>query len=119
LRKPSTADETLAAVRAAKEGGVRVGVIVLIGAGGEPFFDEHVRETVRLIQAMKLGPGDYVYLSPLVAAHGAEYAEIAAAEGIPPLSPARLAAQESLLRAGICQPRGPYVAHYEVDDFVY
>jgi hypothetical protein len=119
LRKPSTADETLAAVRAAKEGGVRVGVIVLIGAGGEPFFDEHVRETIQLIQAMRLEPGDYVYLSPLVAAHGAEYAEMAAAKGLAPLSPNRLAAQESLLRAGIRQPRGPFVAHYEVDDFVY
>jgi radical SAM superfamily enzyme YgiQ (UPF0313 family) len=119
LRKPSTAEETLAAVRAAKEGGVRVGVIVLVGAGGEPYYDEHVRETIQLIQAMRLEPGDYVYLSPIVAAHGAEYTEIAAAGGIAPLSPARLHAQESLLRDGIRQPQGPYVAHYEVDDFVY
>lgn len=119
LRKPSTAEETLAAVQAAKQGGVRVGVIVLVGAGGEPFFDEHVRETIGVIRAMRLEPGDYVYLSPLVAAHGAEYTEIAAADGIAPLSPARLAVQESLLRAGVRQPQGPYVAHYEVDDFVY
>ncbi len=119
LRKPSTADETLAAVQAAKQGGLRVGVIVLLGAGGEPYFDEHVRESIPLIQAMRLEPGDYVYLSPIVAAHGAEYTEVAAAEGFAPLSPARLAVQESLLRDGIRQPQGPYVAHYEVDDFVY
>lgn len=119
LRKPSPAEEVVAAVRAAKQGGVQVGVILLIGAGGERFFDEHVRDTIALVRAMQLEPGDYVYLSPLVAAHGAEYAEIAAADGIAPLSPTRLAAQEALLRQGLRQPRGPYVARYEVDDFVY
>ena len=122
LRKPATAEHMLAAVRAAKAGGVRVGVIVLVGAGGERFFDEHVRETVNVIRAMALGPGDYVYLSPLVAAHGAEYAQLAAAENIHPLVPARLAEQEQRMRQGIrVTParRGPYVAHYEVENFVY
>ena len=101
LRKPATAEHMLAAVRAAKAGGVRVGVILLVGAGGERFFDEHVRETVNVIRAMALGPGDYVYLSPLVAAHGAEYAQRAAAENIHPLVPARLAEQEQRMRQGI------------------
>ncbi len=118
LPRPSTCWHT---VRAAKAGGVRVGVIVLVGAGGERFFDEHVRETVNVIRAMALGPGDYVYLSPLVAAHGAEYAQLAAAENIHPLVPARLAEQEQrCARAFACPAhRGPYVAHYEVENFVY
>jgi hypothetical protein len=71
---------------------------------------------------MDLEPGDYVYLSPLVAAHGAEYAQIAAADHVVPLSPARLIAQEQLIRQGLhvaAERRGPYVAHYEVENFVY
>ena len=72
LRKPATAERMLDTVRAAKAGGLRVGVIVLVGAGGERFFDEHVQQTVNVICAMDLEPGDYVYLSSIVAAHGAE-----------------------------------------------
>ena len=70
---------------------------------------------------MDLEPGDYVYLSPLVAAHGAEYAQIAAADHIVPLSPAN-SSQEQLIRQGLhaaAGRRGPYVAHYEVENFVY
>ncbi|MHB8972096.1 MAG: radical SAM protein [Pirellulaceae bacterium] len=122
LRKPATAEHMLHTVRAAKTGGVHVGVIVLVGAGGERFFDEHVQQTVHLIRAMDLEPGDYVYLSPLVAAHGAEYAQIAAADHVVPLSPARLIAQEQLIRQGLHAAtgrRGPYLAHYEVENFVY
>jgi len=122
LRKPATAEHMVDTVRAAKAGGVRVGVIVLIGAGGEQFFDQHVRETVNVIRAMALQRGDYVYLSPLVAAHGAEYAQLAQADSIHPLTPVRLVEQEQLIRQGIrVTPTrgGPYVARYEVESFVY
>lgn len=122
LRKPADTTQMIQTVRAAKEGGVAAAVIVLVGAGGEPHFDEHVAETVRVIREMQLGSGDFVYLSPLVPAHGAEYDELAAAAGIKPLSPARLTEQEQLIRTGIdTSPtrHGPYVAHYEVEHFVY
>ncbi len=122
LRKPATAQQMVDTVRSARAGGVQVGVIVLIGAGGERFFDEHVDQTVQVIGAMGLGPGDYVYLSPLVIAHGAEYADLAEAEGIRPLTPARLVEQEQSIRRGIraaAGQSGPYVAHYEVENFVY
>ena len=122
LRKPAEPAQMLETVRAAKQGGVAAGVIVLVGAGGERFFDTHVRETVRLMREMQLAAGDFIYLSPLVSAHGAEYDQLAAAEGIEPLSPLRMAEQERQLRAGIgASPtrQGPYVAHYEVEHFVY
>ena len=43
LRKPARPEQMLETVRAARQGGVRAGVIVLVGAGGERFFDPHVR----------------------------------------------------------------------------
>ncbi len=122
LRKPAEPQQMLGAVRAAKQGGVATGVIVLIGVGGERYFDAHVRETVALIHAMQLAAGDFIYLSPLVPAHGAEYDDLAAEADIQPLSPPRMKEQEQLLRSGIGSlPRGhgPYVAHYEVERFVY
>ena len=123
LRKPATAQHMLDTVRAAKTGGVRIGVIVLLGAGGERFYDQHVRETVQLIRAMALGPGDHVYLSPLVTAPDTEYEHQAAADHICPLSPARLTAQEQHLRQGIIRGTAascrPYVARYAVEHFGY
>ena len=122
LQKPATPAQILETVTAARLGGLRVGVIVLIGAGGEQFFEAHVRETVKLIRAMELKRGDFVYLSPLVSADNTEYAALAAAENIAPLSPARMAEQERRMRDGIgASPTraGPYVARYEMEDFVY
>ena len=117
LRKPSEPGQMLQTVRAAKAAGVTVGVIVLVGAGGEPYFDDHVRHTVELIQSMRLGRGDFVYLSPLVNAEKTEYEQLMEAENIRPLSPERLAEQEKQIRAGI--KSAAYVAHYEVQHFVY
>ncbi len=122
LRKPATAERMLDTVRAAKAGGLRVGVIVLVGAGGERFFDEHVQQTVNVLRAMDLEPGDYVYLSPIVAAHGAEYAQIAETDHVVALTPGRLLQQEQQIRQALrvaTGRRGPYVAHYEVEKFVY
>lgn len=122
LRKPGHPRQLVDTVRAAKAGGVAVGVIVLVGAGGEPFFDEHVRATVEVLSAMSLAPTDYVYLSPLIAAEASEYAAVAAADGIAPLTPARMAEQTQLIRQGLraaTGERGPYVARYDVSHFVY
>ncbi len=122
LRKPAQPQQMLDTVHAARQGGVNVGVIVLLGAGGERFFDAHVRETVALIRSMRLSAGDFVYLSPLVAAPDTEYAELAQVAGIRPLSAARMAEQQQLIRQGILAGQsgpGPYIAHYEVEHFVY
>ncbi len=122
LRKPAQPPQILDTVRAARQAGVQAGVIVLLGAGGERFFDAHVRESVALIRAMQLGAGDFVYLSPLVAAPDTEYAELAQSAGIEPLSATRMAEQERRIRQGVLAGQstpGPYLAHYEVEHFVY
>jgi hypothetical protein len=123
LRKPAEPNEMLESVRAAKRGGVAVGVILLVGAGGQRFCDAHVRDTIELVQRMDLTAGDFVYLSPLVTAHGAEYSTLAAQDGIEPLSGEQMIDQETQLRTGIrsaCnRGPGPYIAHYEVENFMY
>ncbi len=115
LRKPATAESVAATVRAAKAAGTSVGVIVLLGAGGERFAEAHVRETVRVLNALPLGKGDYIYLSPLVVKPGSAY-------DAPLLSPEQIWNQEQMIRAGLqFDPvRGkPYVARYEIESFVY
>jgi hypothetical protein len=55
-------------------------------------------------------------------AAGAEYSALAAEAGIEPLSAARMAEQTSRLKAvflDVPRNRRPYIAHYEVAQFVY
>ncbi len=101
---------------------MRIGVILLIGAGGESFFNAHVDHSVRLLNAMPLARGDFIYLSPLVDLPGTEYSRLARAEGVTPLTTERMIAQEQQIRGGLdFQSRRdrPYLAHYDVSHFVY
>jgi len=115
LHKPATAEGMTATVAAAKAAGLSVGVIVLLGAGGERFAEAHVRETVRVLNALLLGKGDYIYFSPLVVRPGSAY-------DAPLLSPEQIRNQEQTIRDGLRfdAARGrPYVARYEIETFVY
>ncbi|MFV1964157.1 MAG: radical SAM protein [Pirellulaceae bacterium] len=122
LNKPATSREMLATVGNIKKAGLSVGIIILVGAGGERFFHSHIDQTVQLLRAMRLGRGDFIYLSPLVEMPETEYAHQALAGHIEPLSPSRLTEQEQRIRAGLNSgPREerPYVARYNVSRFVY
>ncbi len=112
LRKPATEAGVTATVNAAKAAGLSVGVIVLLGAGGERFAEAHVRETVRVLNVLPLGKGDYIYLSPLVVKPGSAY-------DAPLLSPEQIREQEQAIRAGLYFSPKPYVARYELETFVY
>ncbi len=66
LRKPGTAEDVLAALHAIKQGGLHVGLIPgEAGTGGEDFRAAHFEDTVDLIQAAPLGPGDLIYIFAL------------------------------------------------------
>jgi radical SAM superfamily enzyme YgiQ (UPF0313 family) len=122
LNKPATPQAMLATVRHIKEAGLYAGIIILLGAGGERFFNSHITETIQLLQSMPLQKGDYIYLSPLVEMPHAEYTHQALADQVEPLSPSRLAEQEQRIRAGLkfaARENRPYIATYDVSHFVY
>jgi hypothetical protein len=122
LEKPATTSQMLDAVISAKSGDLNVGILLLVGVGGEKYFESHVRSTAELLRAMPLGQGDYIYLSPITDAPHAEYANRCAAAGIEPLSPQRVAEQTAMLRdvyGAVPRRQRPYIAHYEVEQFVY
>lgn len=122
LGKPHRPEDVVQLVTRMKAGGVAVGIILLVGAGGKPYQDAHVRETVNLIHALPLDENDLIYLSELVDYPGSTYAERAAATGIPPLSPAEMDEQMAQLRAGLASrylARGPKISFYDIREFVY
>jgi len=120
VRKPATAAAAVDTVRAAKEAGVPVGVIVMAGLGGDRFSDAHVADTADALTAMRLGSGDLLYFSALVAHPDTAYPRLAEEASIRPLGPDEcLAQRETILAHTRFEGGRPQAATYDVREFVY
>lgn len=120
LKKPGQPEDALAAVRAMKAGGLAVGVIVLLGAGGQQYADDHVKDTVAALNAMQLGNEDIIYFSELVVSEELPYAQDAARAGLAPLTHAERLAQGEAIRRGLrFDGDGPRISRYDIREFVY
>lgn len=122
LGKPNKPVDVIELVQDFKAGGVAVGVIVLVGAGGEPFQEAHVRETTRVINAMPLDENDLVYLSEVVDYPGSTYSALVAADGITPLDAGEIERQTAALRTGLQfrdAQHAPKVSSYDIREFIY
>lgn len=121
LRKPATAEQMIETVRRLKAAGLQVGVIVMIGVGGDRFAEGHVEDTLAVLKAMPLGRGDLVYLSDFVEIPGTPYRAYTEAMGIRPLSPAERQAQAEAIRNSLARAdgEGPRVAPYALEAFLY
>lgn len=120
VRKPSTSDEAVQAVRAIKSAGIKVGVIVIVGLGGDRYADAHVSDTVATLNNMGLSAGDLVYFSDLVEPHDGHYAALAASASVRQLTPKELVAQQQRIRAGLTFASSPpKLATYDMREFVY
>jgi hypothetical protein len=122
LRKPGTPQDVIAAVAALKRGGVAVGIIVLLGAGGLQHAQKHIRDTVTAINAMPLDGDDIIYFSVLFAPESVPYASDAARAGITPLSPDECLAQGDQIESGLRFRTGndtPRISRYDIREFIY
>jgi radical SAM superfamily enzyme YgiQ (UPF0313 family) len=121
LNKPASSMQALDLVARLKGAGLSLGLIVLMGAGGDRFADAHVEETAALIRRMPLGIDDIIYLSPLHASRDSEYADRTRQAGIRALTSLETEKQESQMRASLTsdQHPGPRLARYDIREFVY
>lgn len=121
LDKPSSSEKILKLVWAAKEGGVHVGIIILLGAGGHQFYDAHVRETVAAIKHMYLGKDDIIYFSPLIPLPGTAYARKVYDQNISILTSDELDQQRKILidEFGFKKENTPKIALYDINEFIY
>ncbi len=122
LKKPGKPEDVTGAVRALKAGGVAVGVIVLLGAGGHSYAKEHVKETIKALNAMPLDLEDIIYFSELIENEDLPYVRDAYQAHLEPLTPEERVAQaeqiESLL---VFSEAGgtPHISRYDIREFVY
>jgi hypothetical protein len=120
VRKPGTAADAADTVRTIKAAGVNVGVIVMIGLGGERFAEGHERDTVSTINTIGLGAGDLLYFSDLVDVPATSYPAMAASAGIRRLTAVERRAQEARIRAGLrFEGARPQLAAYDIREFTY
>ncbi len=122
LNKPSLPDEVVRAVRTMKAGGVAVGVIVLLGAGGHEYASGHVADTVRALNEMPLDADDIVYFSELIADEAIDYTKAAYQAQLNPLTPQERVAQGEQIEAGLHFAEGqgiPHISRYDIREFVY
>jgi radical SAM superfamily enzyme YgiQ (UPF0313 family) len=103
LNKPGTGADTLRLTRALKDAGISVGLIFLLGAGGDALAEDHVRDSGSLVRAADLAADDFVYLSPLVRPDGHMVKGGAH--------------QEAAMREAMGD--GPRVAVYDIRAFIY
>jgi len=122
LRKPGKPEDAIRAVRLMKEASIAVGVIVLLGVGGQQYAEGHIQDTIEVISAMSLGNKDIVYFSELVVDEGLEYAREAFQAGLTPLSHQECVEQSKAIRDALrfdpAQGR-PYISRYDIREFVY
>jgi radical SAM superfamily enzyme YgiQ (UPF0313 family) len=122
LKKPGRPQDVIQAVRAIKAGGIAVGVIVLLGAGGHTYAQGHVRDTIHAINAMHLDLDDLIYFSELIEDEGLEYTRAAFQQQLQPLSQQeRIAQGESIEHGLVFSRRGgtPHISRYDIREFVY
>ena len=118
LNKPGSREELLEFVRVLKGAGLFVGLIVMVGAGGDRFRAAHFRETLRALAAMPLKPSDIVFLSPFVEDPRSAYRLRREAEGIRPLSEGEIEAELARLARAV-RRLGLRAARYDIREFLY
>ncbi|MEK7325609.1 MAG: radical SAM protein, partial [Chloroflexota bacterium] len=120
VRKPGRSADAVETVREIKGAGVNVGVIVMIGLGGDKYAEGHVADTVAALNAMQLGAGDLLYFSDLVEEPGTLYPMLAASHAIRPLTPGERTAQRQTIREQLVFAGSPpKISNYDIREFVY
>jgi radical SAM superfamily enzyme YgiQ (UPF0313 family) len=121
LNKPLTSERALDAITTMKQAGLSVGVIILIGVGGDRYSRPHVEQTVKLLNELHLGQGDLIYFSPLVELTASEYAERSADAGVCPLTDQERREQLRAIRSGLrfAGDKMPKISLYDIREFLY
>ena len=122
LQKPGSPRDVLQAVKAIKAGGISVGIIILLGAGGHKYYRSHVSDTIKIINEMCLDMDDLIYFSDLVESEGLTYVKNAFQAEMLPLTFDELQSQANQIRKGLrfsATGGTPHISRYDIREFVY
>ncbi len=110
------------AVKALKSGGVSVGIIVLLGAGGEYFYRKHVDDTINVINEMQLDMEDILYFSELIIGEDLQYTRDAFQHRLGILNDHHKTMQADEIERNLVFKNAeetPHISRYDIREFVY
>lgn len=122
LQKPGSLNDAEETIRRIKSAGLHLGLSILAGLGGRTHEKAHVDDTLKFILRQPLGPGDYVYLSPVVVDPKSDVAEWTREDPALALSSDETHRQLDRMHAGLQEPLrsiGVRVATYDISRFIY
>ncbi len=101
-----------------KDAGINVGIIIMIGIGGDKFYEEHVNETVKILKELEIGKNDIIYFSDFVIFEDLPYIEKAKKENIKILNEKEIERQRNLIYFSLI-PSPSLISFYNVLEFIY
>ena len=119
LGKPRPATWWLEPVERIKAGGINLGLVLLVGAGGSRLERNHVEWSLELLEKMPIGEGDIVYLSELRPEQEAPYYVQLEQIGSCHLDDTAMATQSAQFREALkAMGKGFRVARYDIRDYI-
>lgn len=118
LDKPGTPALMQAECLKMKRAGLGLGLILMVGAGGEHFAEQHRVASLAWLHALPLGPEDRIFLSEFIPHPGQPYFNKALAAGLVPLTAARLAVEMQRWRTGL-ETLPARKVPYHLQEFIY
>jgi hypothetical protein len=122
IQKPGTPKDLVDAVRTLKSGGVSVGIIVLLGAGGKKYYRKHVDDTIKIINEMRLDVEDILYFSELFVSDNIQYSRDAFHHHLGNLSADQISLQADEIERNLIfknREEIPHISRYDIREFVY
>ncbi|MGA1841005.1 MAG: radical SAM protein [bacterium] len=86
IKKCNKAEDVIKMTNRIKEAGISLGIMLIAGLGGKGFYDEHLEESIRIINSLNLDSCDNIYFSHLFFHEKASYKYDITEEGIQSLS---------------------------------
>lgn len=118
LNKPGSPDLMLAEARKIKQAGISLGLILMVGVGGQSWQAAHRQASLDWLRQLELERSDRIFLSAFVPHPDQPYYQDAQRDGILPLSDAELLLETQLWREAL-QPLSAQIVPYHLQEFLY
>lgn len=118
LEKYQNPEELKGIVYKLKNSGISVGIIIMIGIGGDKFYEEHINETVKILKDLPLDKNDIIYFSDFVIFENLPYLEKIKKENIKNLNFEEIEKQREIIFKNIT-PSPSLISFYNVLEFIY
>jgi radical SAM superfamily enzyme YgiQ (UPF0313 family) len=103
-----------------KHGGINVGIIFLIGAGGNKYAEKHLTDSLKLLKQLPLDKGDIIYLSELYETNS-NYENSMAEQNIPLPTRQEIRQWSTEFKSKVKRqyPKNVQVSVYDINQFFY